>query len=92
MVTPAVTVSITMNIPRWLRGVYRDGRREGRWASVEEMARAGGFHTATLNRWMTGRRNPEPVYCLRLAAAFGRPSREVLEMAGHDPEMFALLT
>lgn len=91
MVIPVATLNVAMNIPQWLRGVYQEGKKEGRWGSVEDMAREKGFHTATLNRWMTGRRNPEPVYCLRLARAFDMPTRQVLEMAGHD-EMFALLT
>ena len=80
-----------MNIPQWLRGMYRKGKAEGRWSSVEDMAREKGFHTATMNRWMTGARNPEPIYCALLARAFDIPVQEVLQMAGHE-DMFALFT
>jgi DNA-binding transcriptional regulator YdaS (Cro superfamily) len=53
------------------------------------MAHQLGFNTATLNRWMTGKRQPEPFYCLKLARAFDVPPNQVLEMAGYG-EMSAL--
>ncbi len=73
-----------MDIPQWLGGMYRKGKREGQWTSIEDMAREYGFKTATLDRWITGQRNPEIISCLKLAHAFKKDANEVLRMAGHD--------
>jgi len=78
-----VILYVAMDIPRWLRGLYDEGKKEGRWTSVEDWAKEYGFKTATLDRWMTGARNPEPLSCLRLAHAFDAPVNDVLEWAGH---------
>ena len=73
-----------MAIPQWLRGIYRQGKKDGRWSSIEDMARDSGFKTATLDRWMNGQRRPEVISCLKLARAFGEDAKKVLAMAGHD--------
>jgi len=94
MLTVETTVGTlaVMDIPRWLRGVYQEGKDSQRWTSVEEMAHQHGFKASTLYRWMTGSRHPDPVSCMRLGQALGAPVKDVLQWAGHDAEMFALLT
>lgn len=64
--------------------MYQQGKKKGRWTSVEDMAREYGFKTATLDRWMTGARTPELASCLRLAQAFDTPADDVLKWAGHS--------
>ncbi|KKM20932.1 hypothetical protein LCGC14_1640560 [marine sediment metagenome] len=80
-----------MSIPQWLREIYEKGKSEGQWSSIEDMAREYRFKNSTLDRWMTGQRNPEVISCLKLARAFGEDPDRVLDMAGHDGEARDLL-
>ena len=92
MVIPVATI-YCMDIPTWLGGIYQKGREDGRWTSIEDMARAYGFKTASLDRWMTGQRRPEPLSCFKLSRAFDVPVDDVLVMAGHGEDVrTALLT
>ena len=89
--TGVYTVNKVMGIPQWLLGIYRKGKHEGRWTSIEDMAREYRFKASTLDRWMTGQRCPEVISCLKLARAFGEEPDKVLDMAGHDGEARDLL-
>jgi len=92
MVIPATyDVDAMTAIPQWLRGVYQKGKAEGRWGTEVEMAQALGFNAPTMNRWITGQRNPGPIFCLKLARVLDTPVDDVLRMAGHS-EMSALFT
>ena len=92
MVMPATYTAVTMKgIPRWLRGVYEKGKKQGKWRTEVEMAQVLGFHAPTMNCWITGNRRPDPISCIRLARASGTPAETVLELAGHG-EMSALFT
>ncbi len=81
---PPFTLSIVMGIPQWLREIYEKGKREGRWSSIEDMARDSGLRTSTLFRWMSDQRRPDIISCLKLAHAFKKDAKDVLRMAGHD--------
>ena len=81
-----------MGIPQWLRGMYQEGRERRHWSSIEDMARELNFRTPTLNRWMTGRRRPDALSCIRLARSTGTPVETVLTMAGYGEETRDLLT
>lgn len=81
-----------MRITDWLTGIYRTGKRDGKWTSIENMGRDLGPSGPTLHRWMTGTRNPSPLSCVKLARATGTSVSDVLTMAGYDDETLDLLT
>lgn len=64
-------------------------RMDERGLGVNQLAEYTGIYGSAISRWLNGRSRPDPDNCVRLAEFFGRPQREVLQVAGWptgDPE------
>lgn len=67
------------NFITWLEGQLRD--REWTAAQLSRKAKIKG--NATINRILSGQRNPGVEVCLKIARALGEPEEKVLRLAGH---------
>lgn len=82
-------------VSEWLKA--RMAARAG-GLGVNQLGEYTGIYPSNISRWLNERAIPNPEFCVKLADYFGRPRRELLQLAGHPtgtdetvapPDLFA---
>jgi transcriptional regulator with XRE-family HTH domain len=59
--------------------------------NMSTLGRATGYSASSVGRWFSGHNKPDLAAALRLAEITGRSAREVVEAAGHDPNLLRVV-